>query len=154
MALKVVGQHKGSVSGLDLDTATVLDLKLAVSRDSGLPVAGLKLLAGVMWCVCCLVVRVCCVYPCLLRRDRSHTFKDSHNEYCTGRWTESPGWARSYSSRHVSENIILRSSYFQNSLQLGSAWWCRRFVIGCALRRLASNSSTYTSYITRLRACM
>lgn len=44
-ALKVVGQHKGSVT-LNLDTATVLDLKHAVSRDSGLPIAGLKLLAG------------------------------------------------------------------------------------------------------------
>lgn len=45
MPLRVVGQHKGSIS-LDLETATVLDLKEAVSRDSGLPVAGLKLLAG------------------------------------------------------------------------------------------------------------
>lgn len=45
MSLRVVGQHKGSIS-LDLDTATVLDLKEAVSRDSGLPVSGLKLLAG------------------------------------------------------------------------------------------------------------
>lgn len=44
-ALRVVGQHKGLVT-LNLDTATVLDLKNAVSRDSGLPVAGLKLLAG------------------------------------------------------------------------------------------------------------
>lgn len=53
MALKIVGQHKGSVSGLDLDTATVLDLKKAVSRDSGLPLAGLKLLAGMVnMCVC------------------------------------------------------------------------------------------------------
>eukprot|EP00903_Cladosiphon_okamuranus_P008425 g8098.t1 len=44
-ALKVVGQHKGSVT-LDLDSATVMDLKNAVSKASGLPVAGLKLLAG------------------------------------------------------------------------------------------------------------
>lgn len=44
-SLKVIGQHKGSVT-LNLDTATVLDLKNAVSSDSGLPVAGLKLLAG------------------------------------------------------------------------------------------------------------
>lgn len=43
--LKVVGQHKGSVQ-LDVQTATVLDLKQAVSRSSGLAVAGLKLLAG------------------------------------------------------------------------------------------------------------
>lgn len=43
--LKVVGQHKGTIT-LNLDTATVLDLKIAVSSGSGLPVAGLKLLAG------------------------------------------------------------------------------------------------------------
>lgn len=45
MALRVVGQHRGSIT-LDLNTATVLDLKTAVSRDSGLAVCGLKLLAG------------------------------------------------------------------------------------------------------------
>lgn len=43
--LKVVGQHKGTIT-LNLHTATVLDLKNAVSSGSGLPVAGLKLLAG------------------------------------------------------------------------------------------------------------
>lgn len=45
MALRVVGQHRGLIT-LDLDTATVLDLKEAVSRDSGLAIGGLKLLAG------------------------------------------------------------------------------------------------------------
>lgn len=45
MSLKVVGQHKGSVT-LDLENATVLDLKKAVSDASGLPAGGLKLLAG------------------------------------------------------------------------------------------------------------
>jgi len=46
MELKVVGQHKGSVTLEDLSTATVLDLKNAVSLASGLPASGLKLLAG------------------------------------------------------------------------------------------------------------
>lgn len=46
MTLRVVGQFRGSIDTLDLDTATVLDLKKAVSRDSGLAVSGLKLLAG------------------------------------------------------------------------------------------------------------
>lgn len=64
MSLRVVGQHKGSIS-LDLDTATVLDLKEAVSRDSGLPVSGLKLLAGAEGnrfsvLACCTGVHTCC----------------------------------------------------------------------------------------------
>lgn len=45
MALRIVGQHKGSIE-LDLETATVLDLKLAVAQASGLSASGLKLLAG------------------------------------------------------------------------------------------------------------
>lgn len=45
MALRIVGQHKGLVE-LDLETATVLELKQAVSRASGLGISTIKLLAG------------------------------------------------------------------------------------------------------------
>lgn len=65
MSVRVVGQHKGSIS-LDLDTATVLDLKEAVSRDSGLPVSGLKLLAGAEGFI----------FTCLLYASRESTSID------------------------------------------------------------------------------
>ncbi|CAN0350235.1 unnamed protein product, partial [Ectocarpus sp. 8 AP-2014] len=45
MALRIVGQHKGSIT-LDLDNATVLDLKKSIAAASGLTASGLKLLAG------------------------------------------------------------------------------------------------------------
>lgn len=45
MTLQIVGQHKGYIE-LNLNSSTVLNLKEAVSRASGLPIAGLKLLAG------------------------------------------------------------------------------------------------------------
>ncbi|CAN0304018.1 unnamed protein product, partial [Ectocarpus sp. 12 AP-2014] len=45
MALRIVGQHKGSIT-LDLDNATVLDLKKSIAAASGLAASGLKLLAG------------------------------------------------------------------------------------------------------------
>lgn len=45
MALRIVGQHKGSIL-LDLDSATVLDLKKSIAAASGLSASGLKLLAG------------------------------------------------------------------------------------------------------------
>lgn len=45
MTLQIVGQHKGCIE-LNLHSSTVLNLKEAVSRASGLPIAGLKLLAG------------------------------------------------------------------------------------------------------------
>lgn len=56
MSLKVVGQHKGLIS-LDLANATVFDLKKAVSDASGLPVVGLKLLAGECLAASCEGVR-------------------------------------------------------------------------------------------------
>ena len=45
MELRVIGQHRGVIM-MDLNTATVQDLKQAVARESGLAVEGLKLLAG------------------------------------------------------------------------------------------------------------
>lgn len=53
MALRVVGRHKSSIT-LDLNTATVLDLKEVIARESGLALGGLKLLAGAEewgWCL-------------------------------------------------------------------------------------------------------
>ncbi|CAN0203018.1 unnamed protein product [Discosporangium mesarthrocarpum] len=43
--LQIKGQYKGSIS-LDLEKSTVMDLKVELCRVSGLPLEGVKLLAG------------------------------------------------------------------------------------------------------------
>lgn len=45
MELRVIGRYKGKII-VDPDKATVIDLKKAVARQSGLAIPELKLLAG------------------------------------------------------------------------------------------------------------